>query len=57
MQNNDTMEPLDSSSETIFDKTGIPSDPGEFKKWYDEKEKVKEGSARLAMLEASKAET
>ncbi len=57
LQNNDTIEPLDSSSETIFDKTGIPSDPNEFKKWYDEKEKVKEGSARLAMLEASKAGT
>jgi len=57
LQNNDTMEPLDSSSETVFDKTGIPSDPKEFKKWYDEKEKASPGSARLAMLEPNKVET
>lgn len=57
LQNNDTMEPLNSSSETVFDKTGIPSGTKEFKKWYDEKEKVEKGSARLAMLEANKAET
>jgi len=57
LQNTDTMEPLESSSETVFDKTGIPSDPDEYNKWYVEKEKVKKGSARLAMLEASKAGT
>jgi len=57
LQKKDTMEPLESSSETVFDEIGIPSDPKEFKKWYDEKEKVREGSARLAMLEVGKAGT
>ena len=57
LQKNDTMEPLESSSETVFDKTGIPSDTKEFKKWYDEKEKANPGSARQAMLETNKVET
>lgn len=52
LKNNDTTPPPESASETVFDKTGIPSDPIEFEKWYKEKESAKQGSAKQALMEA-----
>jgi len=54
LHNNDTTPPMDTALETSFDKTGIPSDPEEFKKWYAEQEKIAPGTAKQKMIEAEK---